>query len=239
MVHRILIKLLLSYRLASDGTFGVVVVNGVPGEQLAQLAAGCLDGVCLALCTQFLELGCACSLVFHEALCEVAVLDVCQDSLHVFLDLGGDHAGAGDVVAVLCGVGDGPTLLSDATLDHQVNDELELVQDLEVSNLGLVACFGQNLEAVLNQLGGGAAEDCLLTEQVGFGLFGEGGLDDACAGCAEALCVGQCQCECFAGCVLLNCDQGGNAAACFEFAADGVAGALGGRPLPRRHPRVR
>ena len=57
VVHRILIKLLLSYRLASDGTFGVVVVNGVPGEQLAQLAAGCLDGVCLALCAQFLELG--------------------------------------------------------------------------------------------------------------------------------------------------------------------------------------
>lgn len=33
--RRILRKLLLSYRLASDGTFGVVVVNGVPGEQLA------------------------------------------------------------------------------------------------------------------------------------------------------------------------------------------------------------
>ena len=51
----------------------------------------------------------------------------------------------------------------------------------KLCNFGLVACFGEDLEAVLDELGGGAAEDCLLAEQVGFGLFGEGGLDDACA----------------------------------------------------------
>ena len=101
------------------------------------------------------------------------------------------------------------------------------MQNLEVCDFGLVASFGEDLEAVLDELRGGAAEDCLLAEQVGLGLFGEGGLDDACAGCAEALCVRQRQCECFAGCILLNCDQGGNAAACFKFSADGVAGTLG------------
>ncbi len=51
----------------------------------------------------------------------------------------------------------------------------------------------QNLEAVLTSW---EAWSRSLTEQVGFGLFGEGGLDDACTGCAQCLCVGQCQCEC-------------------------------------------
>ena len=50
-----------------------------------------------------------------------------------------DHPRAGDVVAVLSGVGDRPALLGDAALVHQVNDQLELVQALEVGHLRLVA----------------------------------------------------------------------------------------------------
>ena len=84
-----------------------------------------------------LNSGAAGVLVVDEALGEGAVLDVGEDSLHVFLHLGGDDARAGDVVAVLRGVGDAPALLGDAALPHEVNDELELVQHLEVGDLGL------------------------------------------------------------------------------------------------------
>ena len=42
----------------------------------------------------------------------------------MLLDVGGDDARAGDVVAVLGGVGAGPALLGDAALVDEVNDEL-------------------------------------------------------------------------------------------------------------------
>ena len=182
----------------------------------------------LTLLAQGLELGGAGVLVVDEALGEGAVLDVLQDGLHVFLHLGGDDARAGDVVAVFRGVGDAPALLGDAALDHQVNDQLELVQHLEVGHLGLVAGLGEGLEAVHDQLRGAAAEDSLLAEEVGFGLFGEGGLDDAGAGAADGLGVGQGQFLGLAGRVLLDGDQVRHAAAGFELAAHDVARALGG-----------
>ena len=98
-----------------------------------------------------------------------------------------DDARAGDVVAVLGGVGDRPALLGDAALVHEVDDELELVQALEVGDLGLVAGLDQRLEAGLDQLRGTAAEHRLLAEQVGLGLLGEGGLDAAGAQAADRL----------------------------------------------------
>src|SRR5690606_15358179 len=74
---------------------------------------------------------------------------------------------------------DAPTLLGDAALPHEVDDELELVQHLEVGDLRLVASLGQGLETVLDELRNATTENGLLTEQVGLGLFGEGGLDAA------------------------------------------------------------
>jgi hypothetical protein len=184
--------------------------------------------VLLGLGAQFLELRTAVVLVFDEALGEGTGLDVGEDSLHVFLHLGGDDARAGDVVAVLSGVGNAPALLGDAALPHEVNDELELVQYLEVGDLRLVAGFGQGFEAVLDQLGHAAAEDGLLAEEVGFGLFGEGGLDDAGAGAADGLGVGLGEVPGGAGSVLLDGDDVRDAAAGFELAANGVAGCLRG-----------
>src|SRR4029453_4350918 len=144
--------------LAGCRALYVVLVLLLPGEQAAQFAADALDGVLLSLGTQRLELGAAVVLVVDEALGERAALDVGEDSLHVFLHLGGDDARAGDVVAVFCGVGNAPALLGDAAFPHEVNDELELVKDLEVSDLRLVAGLGQGLEAVLDQLGYAAAQ---------------------------------------------------------------------------------
>src|SRR5690625_2958368 len=157
-----------SQQLARDGAVGVVLgaLIGNPGEELAQLAAGGLDGVLLALGAQFPELGGARVLVLDEAVRERTVLHVGQHGLHVFLHRRIDDARARDVVAVLGGVGNGPALLGDAAFEDQVDDELELMQDLEVGNLGLVASLGQHLKAVLNHLRYATAQHSLLTAQV-------------------------------------------------------------------------
>ena len=61
--------------------------------------------------------------------------------------------------------------LGDAALVEQVDDQLELVQALEIGDLGLVAGLDQGLEAGDDQLGGAAAQHGLLAEQVGLGLL--------------------------------------------------------------------
>src|SRR5690606_24962757 len=126
------------------------------------------------------------------------------------------------------GVGDRPALLGDATLPHQVDDELELVQHLEVGDLRLVASLGQGLEAVLNELRHTAAEHSLLAEEVGLGLFGEGRLDDASAGATDGLRVRLRGLPRAARSVLLDSNDVGDAAARDELAANGVTRSLRG-----------
>jgi hypothetical protein len=53
------------------------------------------------------------------------------------------------------------------------------VQALEVGHFWRVASFDQGFETGFDQLDGTAAQNSLLTEQVGFGLVLEGGFDDA------------------------------------------------------------
>jgi hypothetical protein len=102
------------------------------------------------------------------------------------------------------------------------------VQALEVGDLRLVAGLGEHLEAGLHQRGGAAAEHGLLAEQVGLGLLGEGGLDDAGAGAADAPWRRTARAPGVAGGVLLDRDEHGHALAVDVLAADQVARALGG-----------
>ena len=60
--------------------------------------------------------------------------------------------GAGGVVAVLGGVADRVAHVVQAAAIHQVDDQLQLVQALEVGDLRLVAGLDQRLEAGLDQL---------------------------------------------------------------------------------------
>ena len=119
----------------------------------------------------------------------------------------GDHALAARVVAVLGGVGDREAHPGEPLLVHQVDDQLELVQALEVGHLGVIAGLDERLEAGLDELGGAAAEHRLLAEQVGLGLVLEARLDHAAARAADALGVGQRQRARVAGGVLLDGDQ--------------------------------
>ena len=53
------------------------------------------------------------------------------------------------------------------------------MQALEVRHLWLVTSFSEGFKTSLNKRGDSATQHSLLTKQVGFGLFGECGLNDA------------------------------------------------------------
>ena len=178
------------------------------------------------LSTQFVEFLCAVLLVVHEALGEGTVLNVVQNSLHGSLDFWSDDTWTGHVVTVFCGVRAGPALLSDSTFNHEVNDELEFVQNLEVCDLGLVSGFCQGFKTGLNQVRNTTAQYGLFTEQVGFGFFCERGLDSTCAQTTNGLGVGQNGVPCASGFVLFNSDKHGDTSAVNKLTAHNVAGAL-------------
>ena len=183
-------------------------------------------GVLGVLLAQPLELLVAALDVGDEALDEGAVLDLGQDLLHPLLGVGVDHARPGQVAAELRGVGHRVVHPRDAALVHQVDDELELVQHLEVRQLGGVSGLDHDVEAGLDEFLGAAAQHGLLTEQVGLGLVLERGLDDAGAGAADALGVGQRERLALALGVLVDRDQTRHALAVDELAAHQVPGAL-------------
>ena len=60
-------------------------------------------------------------------------------------------AGLGFVAAPFGGVGDGVVHVLDAAAVEEVDDELEFVEDFEVGELGLVAGFGEDFEAALDE----------------------------------------------------------------------------------------
>ena len=68
----------------------------------------------------------------------------------------------------------------------------------------------------------------MLTEEVGFGLFGEGGLDNAGTGAADSLGVGEADFANVVAGAFTQGDEAGDAAAFDEFGADQMAGALRG-----------
>ncbi len=102
------------------------------------------------------------------------------------------------------------------------------MQALEIGALGLIAGLDQGLEPHLDQGADAAAEHDLLAEEVGLGLLGEGGLEDARAGAADPLGIGQGQGLAGRRAGLGGGDQAGDAAPLDELAADEVARALGG-----------
>src|SRR5262245_46031522 len=105
--------------------------------------------------------------------------DLLEDALHLRPRLVGDDARPAREVAVLRRVADRVVHVLEPALVQQVHDQLQLVQALEVRDLGLVPGVHERLEPGLDQRRRPAAEHRLLAEQVGLGLLGERGLDDA------------------------------------------------------------
>ena len=101
------------------------------------------------------------------------------------------------------------------------------MEALEVGALGLIASLDQRVKASLDERADAAAEHRLLAEEVGFGLFLEGRLQNSGAGAADALQVAEAEGVRLAGGVLMDGDQSWDAAALGEDLADAMAGGLG------------
>src|SRR4029079_6344160 len=108
----------------------------------------------------------------------------------------------------------------------QVDDQLQLVEALEVSEARVVAGVDQRLETGLDELARAAAEDRLLTEEVGLDLVLEGRLDDAGAGAADPLRVSEDEIAGDARLVGVAGNQRRDAAVLLVLAADEIPGAL-------------
>ena len=201
-----------------------------------ELLAFALDLVALALLAHAQEVLLARAVLGDPLARELARLDLAQDGLHRLAGVVGDHPLAAREVAVLGRVGDRVAHPGDALLVHQVDDQLELVQALEVGQPRVVARVDERLVARADQLGDAAAEHCLLAEEVGLRLVLEARLDHAAAGAADALGVGEREVLGRARRVLGDRDQAGHAGALEVLAADEVAGALGG---DQRHVDLR
>ena len=71
----------------------------------------------------------------------------------------------------------------------------------------VVSGFAQSLKSSLHQGAYTAAENCLLTEQVCFGLSSEGCLQKTSSCSADSKAVSQCSVQSFSGVILLNSNQ--------------------------------
>ena len=157
-----------------------------------------------------------------------AVLDFRQGFLHGGAGLVGHDLLAGMIIAVFRSIADGMTHLRHAAFIAEVNDQFHFMEAFEVRDFRLIACFNQRVEAGFHQCADAAAQYALLAEQVGLGFFLEGGLDNACAGAADAAGIRQGHVKAFAGSILIHRKYIGNAGAFRKYAANQMAGALRG-----------
>src|SRR5438270_13892995 len=176
---------------AAAGLLQALLAGRDPRHHGPKLGADLLDLVFLRLTAVFVEVGAAVLVLGDPFIGEAAVLDLVEDAAHLGLGLLVDDARPARVVAVLGRVGDREVHARDAVLVHEVDDQLQLVQALEVGRLGLVTRPNESLEAGLHQLDDAATQHHLLAEEVGLGLLLERGLEHAGAGGADGVGVGQ------------------------------------------------
>src|SRR5829696_3158283 len=178
-----------------------------PVHHRAQLLALALDLVVRALFAHALEVLLAGAVLGDPLACERSGLDLAEHVPHRLARRLGDDPPAAREVAVLGGVGDRVAHPGDALLVHEVDDQLELVQALEVRQPGVVARVDERLVPGADELGDAAAQHGLLAEQVSLGLVLERRFDHAAARAADALGVGERELLGVAGLVLVDRDQ--------------------------------
>src|SRR3546814_519846 len=159
---------------------------------------------------------------------ELAGLDVAQHLAHALPRLGVHDAGPGDEIAIFGRLGHERVHLGEPALVEEVDDQLQLVETLEIGDLGLVAGLDQSLETGCDELARAAAQHCLLAEQVGLRLFREAGLDRPAERAADAGGIGQRPLARRSARILPDGEEAGDAAPDLLFAADEVTRPLGG-----------
>src|SRR5450759_1550468 len=197
------------------------------GHCLAKPGADLLDLVVAARLAHLLEVGLTGLVLGDPRGRKAAVLDLVQDLAHLVAGASVDDSRTRHVVSVLGRVADREAHEVHPAAVHQVYDELEFVHDLEVGEFGLIARFDQRLEAVPDKAGDSAAQDDLLAEEVGLGLFLERRLEDAGPSGADTAGVCEGAGASGTGYVLLDGEQRGHAAALLEDGADQVTRAFG------------
>src|SRR5450759_3870108 len=126
--------------------------DGIQERHLrAQLRADFLDELALLLFARCLERRAPVPVLVYPLLGIVAVLDLLEDLPHRAAGRLGHDARAGRVVAVLGRVADRIAHVVEAAPVHEIHDELQLVQALEVRDLRLVARVDERLEARLHE----------------------------------------------------------------------------------------
>src|SRR5438067_466070 len=143
---------------AAAGLGQALLAGRDPRHHGPELGADLLDLVVAGLAPVLVEVGPPVLVLGDPLLGEAAVLDLVEDAAHLRLGLLVDDPRAPGVVAVLGRVRDREVHALDAVLVHEVDDELQLVQTLEVGRLGLVAGADQRLEPGLDQLNDPAAQ---------------------------------------------------------------------------------
>src|SRR6266511_5722295 len=211
---------------AGVGIRGVLLGLADPAHHVAQALPDLLDRVGPLGLAVLLEHRPADLVLDDELLRELAGLDLAEDLPHLVLRLRVHDARAARVVPVLRRVRDGVAHPGEAAFVHEVHDELQLVEALEVGALRLVAGLDEHLEARLHERGRAAAEDRLLAEEIGLRLLLERRLEDAGAAAADPLRVGEAERLRLTRRVLVDGDEAGDAAAVLVLAADEVARAL-------------
>src|SRR5215217_2882893 len=157
-----------------------------PRHHLAQTPSHVLEPSRPRLAAKSLELREAGVGLGDPFLGELSALDLVQDPAHLLARRVVHHARPARVVTVFGGVADRVPHPAHAALVHEVDDQLELVEALEVRDLGLVARGHERVEPALDERRRPAAENDLLAEQVGLGLLLEGRPDHAGARHADA-----------------------------------------------------
>jgi len=91
-------------------------------------------------------------LIFGDPLlCELSILDVRKQGLHRLAGFVGDDLLARHVVAVLGRIADLISHVVQPAAIHQIDDQLEFMETLEVRNFRLIARFDEGFETGLHQ----------------------------------------------------------------------------------------
>ena len=90
-----------------------------------------------------------------------------------------------------------------------------------------ITSLGQSFKSSLHQRAYTAAQNRLLTKQVGLSLSPESGLQQPCSCASNSQSISHCQVFCLAGSVLMHCDQAGSSSSSHIFASYSMSGSLG------------
>src|SRR5690625_36633 len=114
-----------------------------------------------------------------------------RNALPPLLGIGVDHPCTTRNPAIFCCITDGVVHSLDSAFVHEVHNQFQLMEALEVGDFRLIARFYKNFKTRLHQLGCAAAQYSLLTEKIRFCLFFECGFQNSCTGSADRLGIGK------------------------------------------------